>query len=406
MKTAGVKIKNPTPDGNPVSGHNELERLLSNAMNLQLNSNPDQAKNEGAAPSSDEAVQNALRAMSRDELAPLLSEVLKANEVVRLTFTKQREKFDGTYDSLSRVIKNRVEKLYSSKNSTQGLRESEPAPMPVPAPTPAPVQPVRSAVLEQKAASALMLVRRWPATKWGIPSLFVRSSLFAAIAKTRGRVADERVVLAAQAGGVPIRRISGAEWTQYDLSVLMLLVQMADEKGYFSFGVDDMLCKLDTVRNGSTRRALEQSLDRLCGYMRLDTSDAESKNRRKVSLLPDFTWSTRPSCGTGKKCWGRLADILIELYSTENITYIDSAQRLALPAGLAQWLHAFYSSHRDPISLQAAELAKWAGLTSSQNELNRLIRNALSALQSVGFLSAHEVSRTGVVVVERCYFEH
>ncbi len=378
-------------------------------MNLQLNSNPDQAKNEGAAPSSDEAVQNALRAMSRDELAPLLSEVLKANEVVRLTFTKQREKFDGTYDSLSRVIKNRVEKLYSSKNSTQGLRESEPAPMPVPAPTPAPVQPVRSAVLEQKAASALMLVRRWPATKWGIPSLFVRSSLFAAIAKTRGRVADERVVLAAQAGGVPIRRISGAEWTQYDLSVLMLLVQIADEKGYFSFHVDDMLCKLRTAPGGKTRAALKRSTHRLLGYMSLDIEDAEKNSAKGVGIISDdFDWITSRSGKAGEKCAegkcsGKLSNRLIKMYSdlAENITYIDHEQRLALPAGFAQWLHAFYSSHRHPIQLPAAELGKWAGLTSSSFELNRMLRNALAALNAVGFLSAHEISRSGLVSVER-----
>jgi hypothetical protein len=359
-------------------------------MNLQPNSGLDQEiKGNEATLTPHEVVANIIRAMPKAEFEALFRDALAASPALRLMHDKYDKSGSSDYDGLCRLVKCGLVNHHLSQLA------------------PGPVRPLQAEVVSAQPVGAVstsagpVLVRRWPRTKWGIPSLFLRCCLFAAIAKTRGRTADESVVLAAQAGGITIRRVTGAEWTQYDLSVLMLLVQIADENGYFAFGVDDMLHMLGIAPNGGSRRALEQSLDRLCGHMRLETADAESKNRRKVALLPDFTWSTRPSCGTGKKCWGRIADALIELYLTANITHIDSAQRLALPAGLAQWLHAYYSSHRDPIPVQAADLAKWAGLTSASNEVNRLIRDALAALQSVGFLSSFHVSRTGLVTVER-----
>lgn len=245
-----------------------------------------------------------------------------------------------------------------------------------------------------------VFARRWPATKWGIPSLFVRCALFAGVPKPRGRMVDENVVLVAQAGGMAIRRVSGAEWIQYDLSVLMLLVQIADATGRFEFGVDDLLRMLGITPAGNTRKALEQSLCRLAGRMSLDSTDGNRQHRRNTSALAEFTWSTRRNKGTGQKCFGELSKALMELYVSSNVTHIETTQRLALPAGLAQWLHAYYSSHREPIPVTVIDLAKWAGLTSSPKEAARLIREALMSMQSVGFLTAFTVAE-GRVTVER-----
>lgn len=248
----------------------------------------------------------------------------------------------------------------------------------------------------------LVLLRQWPGSKRGIPSALVRCPLFAGVLQTRGRMADESLLLA-QPGYIAIRRVTGAEWVQYDLTVLLQLVQIADESGRFAFGVDEMLTMLGITPNANTRRALEKSLDRLSGRMRIDVEANEWHHRRRFSLLPDFTWSTRRHRGdAAPKCCGRLAEAFIELYlHGGNVTRIDWSQRLTLPAGFAQWLHAYYSSHKEPHPMQAAVLAKWAGLDSPPKEVNRLIRGALVALQSVGFLSSFEVTRAGLVTVQR-----
>lgn len=253
------------------------------------------------------------------------------------------------------------------------------------------------------ASAGPVLVRQWPSAKRGIPSVLVRCALFAGIAQTRGREADESLLLA-QPGDIAIRRVKGAEWTQYDLCVLLQLVQIADEQGEFAFGVDEMLLMLGIAPGRNARCALEKSLDRLSGRMRIDVEDEEWRHRRRFSLLPEFNWSTRIRGGdSAPKCSGQLAPTFMALYLYSNVTRIDWAQRLALPAGFAQWLHAFYSSHKEPHPIQAATLAKWAGLSESLHgfEVNRLTRNALTALQSVGFLSSFEVNRAGLVTVER-----
>lgn len=251
-------------------------------------------------------------------------------------------------------------------------------------------------------SAKLVLLREWPSTKRGIPSALVRCPLFAGVLQTRGRQADESLLLA-QPGYIAIRRVTGAEWVQYDLTVLLQLVQIADESGRFTFGVDEMLTMLGITPNANTRRALEKSLDRLSGRIRIDVEADEWRHRRRFSLLPDFTWSTRRRGGDATpKCSGRLAEAFIELYlHGGNVTRIDWPQRLTLPAGFAQWLHAYYSSHKEPHPMQAVVLARWAGLDSAPREVNRLIRGALVALQSVGFLSSFEVTRAGLVTVER-----
>lgn len=194
----------------------------------------------------------------------------------------------------------------------------------------------------------------------------------------------------------------GAEWTQYDLSVLLQLVQIANEYGHFSFGVDEMLTLLGIKPTLSTREALRQSLERLMGVLRIDMEDEEWLHRGYFSLLPRFTWSTRRHAGDkAPKCFGKLAPEFMALYLYGNVTRIDWQQRQALPGGFAPWLHAYYSSHKQPRQVQSGALANLAALIGEPKEVNRVIREALAALQSVGFLSSFEVSRTGLVTVER-----
>jgi hypothetical protein len=96
-----------------------------------------------------------------------------------------------------------------------------------------------------------------------------------------------------------------------------------------------------------------------------------------------------------------LAPELILQFQVGNVTHIDADQRRALPAGLAQWFHAFYSSHREPLPLKLADLARWAGHASTEAKtFNRYARAALDALVRVGFLASYGIAR-GVLSVVR-----
>lgn len=323
------------------------------------------------------------------------------NHDLKARIAAQRAKAAAQADEIARKQAEQADHQARAAGLTPPQRPVDP-PQP-PTPSAADVPAPESQEPPAPASAGPVLSRQWPSAKRGIPSVLVRCALFAGIVKARGREADESLLLA-QPGDIAIRRVKGAEWTQYDLCVLLQLVQIADELGEFAFGVDEMLAMLGIPPNGCSRRALEKSLDRLSGRMRIDVEDEEWRHRRRFSLLPEFNWSTRIRGGDASpKCSGRLAPTFMALYLYSNVTRIDWSQRRALPAGFAQWLHAFYSSHKEPHPIQAATLAKWAGLSDSLHgfEVNRLTRHALAALQSVGFLSSFEVSRTGLVTVER-----
>ena len=324
------------------------------------------------------------------------------NHDLKARIAAQRAKAAAQADEIARKQAEQAEHQARAAGLTPPQRPVDP-PQP-PTPSAADVPAPESQEPPAPAEAGPVLSRQWPSAKRGIPSALVRCALFAGIQRSRGRIVGGSA-LPWVSGGLMLRRGGvGAEWTQYDLSVLLQLVQIANEYGHFSFGVDEMLTLLGIKPGPSTREALKQSLERLMGVLRIDMEDEEWLHRGYFSLLPRFTWSTRRHAGDkAPKCLGKLAPEFMALYLYGNVTRIDWSQRLALPAGFAQWLHAFYSSHKQPRPIQAAALANWAGLSenSPPYEVNRQVRIALEALQSVGFLSSFDVSRAGLVTVER-----
>lgn len=266
------------------------------------------------------------------------------------------------------------------------------------------VLPPQDPVIPDCESPPLNVVGRWASTKRGIPSVLVRCPLFAGVRSPRF-ITDERV-LASQGKTVVIRRGGESkEWTQLDLTTLLQFIHISDEYNTFKFAVDETLRLFGVVPNNNSRIALENSCTRLMGLVRIDSQDEKWNYRHRFPLLTELKWATLKNPGEDDEriCSGVLHKNLFKLFEHGNVTHIDFQQRLALPTGFPQWLHAFYSSHRDPIPLQVEDLAKWAGITGEKKELNRKTRAALEALKTIGFLKSFEVSYDGRVVVERAY---
>lgn len=251
-----------------------------------------------------------------------------------------------------------------------------------------------------------VLSRQWPGACRGIPSALIRCALFAAGQRQRGVIVRDGNELPGQPGVVVLRGATGDEWLQYDLSAVLQLVQIATERGHFKFGVDAMLQDMGIKPCQATRLALEKSLTRLLGAIRVDfdTDEEEKKSKNRFALLKRFRWATRKSEADSalQHCDGELSEAFLQLYLFDNVTRINWQQRTSLPVGLAQWLHAYYSSHKSPHPMRAETLANFAGLKSTdKKEVNRQMRVALAALQAVGFLVWWHVDRCGLVTVER-----
>ena len=85
---------------------------------------------------------------------------------------------------------------------------------------------------------------------------------------------------------------------------------------------------------------------------------------------------------------------LIRLFGENQWTALDWQQRQQLRGKhLAQALHAFYSSHRQPFPVRIDTLRGYVGSKNQQKAGFKIkLRNALDDLQEIGFLSGHEIA--------------
>jgi hypothetical protein len=82
----------------------------------------------------------------------------------------------------------------------------------------------------------------------------------------------------------------------------------------------------------------------------------------------------------------------VELFGSVHYTRTDWEQRLALPDGLATWLHTYFASHRKPHPIAIETIMQGAGMTVSvRSEAAKQIRTALAKLTEVGFLASWEI---------------
>ena len=259
----------------------------------------------------------------------------------------------------------------------------------------------------------------WADAMRGAPNEIVRSALFSAKNRKQARENLKRAVVAVIGDGQI--NYTGEELRQDDETVWLQLIHLARENGLatpFQF-TPYSFCK--SIRWPLTG----QSYDRLDKCMtRLQATSLKIVSKRlgdeiSLSMLPGFQ-SKRRKDGDGGLWTVRMHDELVFLFSEFQYTRVEWQQRLALPEGLATWLHAYYASSREPYDVKIETLAVGAGLmveaaedtlldvaarTAKTKErlrdVKKLIVKALEALKESGFLLDFEVTRKGLVKVRR-----
>lgn len=105
-----------------------------------------------------------------------------------------------------------------------------------------------------------------------------------------------------------------------------------------------------------------------------------------LSMIPVFAWQDKDK-QTLKKYRVQVALQLVELFGDVHYTQLEWAQRLALPDGVATWLHGYYASHREPYPVKLETIKQGAGMSSGRPaKVRELIEKALRELVNVGFL--------------------
>lgn len=275
----------------------------------------------------------------------------------------------------------------------------------------------REELARRHAAGQLAL---WPEAERGVPNELVRCAVFSA--KNRN---ERREVYRANAplivpviGGGEIVYI-GEELRQDDETVWMQLVHLAKENRSeeVTFSPYSFLKAINWPIKGASYTRL------LTSIRRLKTSGLEVYSGRfdqavSTALIADYKYAKKE--GTPWKVHVFKKDDPLFFLFDKLYSRLDWETRLALPEGVATWLHGFFSSHREPYDHKIETLAIGAGLKIDMpgdqdltealrtakrkerlREARKTIARALETLKATGFLSDFQVTRKGIVIVRR-----
>lgn len=239
----------------------------------------------------------------------------------------------------------------------------------------------------------------WPDAARGAPNEIVRSALFNARNRNQPREYMKDVEIAVIGDGQMTYR--GEELRQDDATVWMQMVHFAKDLpvGSTVEFTAYAFCKAVKwpIKNDSYKR-LRTSLARMQATA-LAVYSKRLKAGVSLSMIPFFEWKN-----TGKilkRYQVRLAPDLVTLFSDNRYTQIDWEQRLALPNGIATWLHSYFASHREPYPIKVTTIQTGSGMNDKNlTSVRQSIAKALEQLKAVGFLLSWSI-KDDLVSVQR-----
>ena len=246
--------------------------------------------------------------------------------------------------------------------------------------------------MDTRASADIIQLPLWPEPKRGTPNSFIRSALFAAI-QGKDRAYLKEVTIASQEG-ITVK-FTGMQLNQDDLTVWETLVHLAKQHplgNICSFTAHGILSALELNKGGDEHKRLHSAI------LRLMACAVEIKGLSQPyagSLLEEALGDENSPNYTV-----RLNRNLIKLFGETEWTAIDWQQRKLLRRKpLAQALHAYYSSHRQPFSVSLAFLQRITGSRNQQKAGFKVkLRAALKELMEIGFLQSYAIEGERVTV--------
>jgi TrfA protein len=260
----------------------------------------------------------------------------------------------------------------------------------------------------------------WPENNRGVPNELVRSAIFGTRNRNAKRIVypAEKPLVVPVIGGGQINYI-GTELRQDDETLWLQLVHMAKETNSetVTFNRHSLIKALGWADDGRSYQRILTSLRRLQSGV-LEIYSKRLGAGLSTQLIMHYDYSDAKSGMWQVRVFDRsrsLLPLFDRLY-----TRLDWATRLALPEGIATWLHGFFASHQEPYPHKLDTLYVGCGLTletpedalldpkrraaviaKRRTEAKRLFKRALDSLIRVGFLREYSISRTGLLSVKR-----
>ena len=249
-------------------------------------------------------------------------------------------------------------------------------------------------VSRQREAAQVIQLPLWPEPKRGTPNSFIRSALFAAI-QSKDRVFLKEATLASQKG-ITVK-FTGEQLNQEDLSVWETFAHLARQHplGHLSeFTAHGLLKSLGMHTGLSQHKQLHSTI------IRLTACAVEITHEGKTYCGPLVKSGLKDELTSHYRI--ELNRELIRLFGENQWTALDWQQRQGLRGKhLAQALHAFYSSHRQPFPIKLDTLRSYVGSKNFQKAGFKVkLRAALDELVKIGFLSGYAIDGD-IVSVDR-----
>lgn len=252
-------------------------------------------------------------------------------------------------------------------------------------------KPKQAKPAQERTSAVVVQLPLWPEALRALPNEIVRSALFNARNRKQPRAYLKKAeILVIGEGRITYQ---GEELRQDDETVWLQLIHMAKEHplGHPVEFTPYSLCKAIgwTICNGSYER-LRACLDRMQATS-LAVYSKRLKEGVSLSMIPVFAWQDENK-QTLKKYRVQVAPQLVELFGDVHYTQVEWSQRLALPDGIATWLHGYYASHREPFPIKLDTIKNGAGMTTERPaKVRELIEKALDQLVNVGFLASWHI---------------
>jgi len=242
----------------------------------------------------------------------------------------------------------------------------------------------------------------WPEAIRGLPNVIARSALFNARRPNTPRELVDNLSISSVMG-VDIT-YSGRELRQDDQTVLMQLMHLTQWQNLNDFAVFKPYSFLGSIRWPTTSHYYNKLF---AVIKRLNFTEIVIKANSYVycgSLIRYFAYLDGKTHEKLSEWKVGLELEIIKLFAGNAYSHIAWDQRTALSRPLAQWLQAYYASHKNPYPIKIETVRDLSGSRSgSLRKFKQTLKSALDELVSVGFLTSYHIDNQGLIHVKRAF---
>lgn len=241
----------------------------------------------------------------------------------------------------------------------------------------------------------------WDDEKRGVPNPFIRSGLFS-VKNTETRIFMQKMPIASLSNYKVT--YTGQELQQDDLSVWMSLINLARNQPMSDsilFTGYSLVKDLGWRMHSESYRRAKESIERL-KVTGIEISTNNNETAYSGSLIREYAWTAQDTKGNARwmvRFESRVSTLFME--DTTTLLEWETRKKIGTRATVAQWLHSFYSSHRDPIPLTVEKLYELCRSGDSLSSFRRNIKNALNKLVDVDFLANFSIINDAVHVQKK-----